>query len=65
MHAYDEKDTIRNSEGFCTIITANRSITTTEVCVRDLDMLITAFFMEHSFVLFSLWIFSIYQGYFL
>ena len=64
MHAYDEKDTFRNSEGSCTIITANRSITTTEVCVRDLDMLITAFFMGHSF-LFSLWIFCQYLGYFL
>ena len=57
VHAYDEKDTNRNSEGSCTILTANRSITTIEVYVRDLDMFITVLFLGHSFVLFSLWIF--------
>ena len=57
VHAYDEQDTIRNSKGSCSVITANRSITTTEVYVRDLHMLITSFFLGHSFVLFSLWIF--------
>ena len=45
VHAYDEKDTIRNSEGACTILTANRSITTTDVYVRDLHMLITVSFL--------------------
>ena len=62
MHAYDEKDTIRNSEGSCTILTANRSITTTEVYVRDLDMFITVSFLGHSFVLFSVWIFVNNKG---